>query len=151
MRMPELAIDPFRADEFSRWRELFGAYNTFYGTELGDDVYRTTWSRIMEPGGPLRALAARNETGVPIGLAHYLFHRSTWAIADRCYLEDLFVAPTDRRRGLGRKLIEAVATAARARGCDRLHWLTHESNAVARRVYDALTPYDGFIQYTIRL
>jgi GNAT superfamily N-acetyltransferase len=66
-------------------------------------------------------------------------------------LEDLFVEPQARGGGTGRALIAAVADAARTRGCERLYWLTHESNATARRLYDVVATNEGFIRYDIRL
>jgi GNAT superfamily N-acetyltransferase len=62
-------------------------------------------------------------------------------------LQDLFVADDVRKLGLGRALIEAVEQVARATGASRVYWLTHESNAVARALYDKLSESHGFIQY----
>uniref|UniRef100_UPI000B237DE4 GNAT family N-acetyltransferase n=1 Tax=Rhizobium ecuadorense TaxID=1671795 RepID=UPI000B237DE4 len=44
-------------------------------------------------------------------------------------------------------LIEAVADLARANGAGRLYWMTHETNATARRLYDRIAERSGFIQY----
>jgi hypothetical protein len=44
-------------------------------------------------------------------------------------------------------LIEAVAESARTAGANSPYWLTHQSNAVARRLYDRLGQNQGFIQY----
>ena len=52
-----------------------------------------------------------------------------------------------RKAGLGRALIEAVYREARAAGASRVHWLTHETNATARALYDTLADRPGFIQY----
>jgi GNAT superfamily N-acetyltransferase len=81
------------------------------------------------------------------GIVHFLFHRSCWTIADYCYLQDLFVAPDARKLGIGRALIEAVEKEARARGASRVYWLTQESNATARALYDQMAERSGFIQY----
>lgn len=86
-----------------------------------------------------------------IGFAHYLFYSSTWSTLDICYLEDLYVDPQCRGHGVGRALIAAVAVAARERGCERLFWLTHETNTAARRLYDAVAVNHGFIRYDVRL
>ena len=59
-------------------------------------------------------LALRNDA--PVGLAHYIFHRHGWHVADVCYLQDLFVAPEARGDGVGRALIEAVYAEADAAG-----------------------------------
>ena len=60
----------------------------------------------------------------PIGLAHVLFHRSTWSPTTYCYLEDLFVDPARRKTGAGRALIEATYREADARG-RHAHLLEH--------------------------
>ena len=62
--------------------------------------------------------------GVPVGLAHYIFHRHGWQIEDVCYLQDLYVAPEARGTGAGRALIEAVYAAADAAGRPNVYWLT---------------------------
>ena len=81
-----------------------------------------------------------------VGIAHYLFHRSTWA-SKVCYLQDLFTAPQARGHGVARALIERVAQEARAAGASRYYWLTQESNAAARALYDRVARFNGFIRY----
>ena len=73
--------------------------------------------------------------------------RLCWTIGDYCYLQDLFVAEGARHFGLGRALIAAVEERARRAGASRVYWLTHESNAAARALYDKLAERPGFIQY----
>jgi GNAT superfamily N-acetyltransferase len=82
-----------------------------------------------------------------VGLAHYLFHRSTISMAPTCYLQDLFTAGEARGQGVGRALIEAVCERARRAGSGRLYWHTQETNGVARRLYDRVGEYSGFIVY----
>jgi GNAT superfamily N-acetyltransferase len=54
-----------------------------------------------------------------------------------------------RGGGVGRLLIDAVAAKARALGCSRVHWLTHETNRDAMRLYDKVAERSGFVQYRI--
>ena len=82
-----------------------------------------------------------------VGFTHLVFHRGTWSVGDFCYLEDLFVAKAARQRGVARALIEAVYDLADKRGCERVYWLTHESNTTARKLYDQVAEHHGFIQY----
>jgi GNAT superfamily N-acetyltransferase len=82
-----------------------------------------------------------------IGLVHHIRHRSCWTTGDYIYLQDLFVTPQARGGGVGRKLIEYVYEVARAQGCSRVHWLTHESNADAMLLYDRIAQRSGFVQY----
>ena len=88
----------------------------------------------------MHCLVAERE-GKLIGLAHYLIHRSTWSVENICYLNDLFVDPRGRRSGVARKLIEAVYGAADEAGAAKVYWLTHESNAAARLLYDQVAEY----------
>jgi ribosomal protein S18 acetylase RimI-like enzyme len=57
------------------------------------------------------------------------------------------VSPEARGTGIGRKLIEYVYELARAQGCARVHWLTHESNTDAMLLYDRIAERSGFVQY----
>jgi GNAT superfamily N-acetyltransferase len=75
-------------------------------------------------------------------------HPST-SEADLCYLEDLFTDPDARGRGVAGALIRAVRDWARDRDCGSVYWQTHETNAVARRLYDRVAHNEGFIVYTL--
>ncbi|MBN9333614.1 GNAT family N-acetyltransferase [Devosia sp.] len=128
------------------WTQLWKAYLAFYETVLPDEIYASTWSRFLDPAEPTwGALALRD--GVPVGLVHWIYHRHNWTIADTCYLQDLFVAPEGRGQGLGSALIDHVAADATAKGSSRVYWLTHESNATARALYDKVAQRSDFIQY----
>jgi GNAT superfamily N-acetyltransferase len=146
--MSSIEIAPLRTSERSRWNELWSAYQRFYGIELPDQVSDSTWQRIHT--GRLHALGARDAGERLVGIAHFLYHEDTWSVAPACYLQDLYVDQTLRGRGCGRALIQAVDAAARAAGANGLYWLTHESNAVARRLYDRLAHNQGFLHYSYR-
>jgi GNAT superfamily N-acetyltransferase len=87
------------------------------------------------------------QDGRIVGIAHCIVHRSTWARGTYVYLNDLFVAPDLRGSGAGRALIEAIYKHADEIGAERVYWLTHESNATARKLYDSLAFNDGFVEY----
>ena len=97
--------------------------------------------------GRIGGLGARDEAGKLVGIVHFLFHEDTWSPQSACYLQDLFVEPAARGDGCARQLIEAVAAAAKAAGANPPYWLTHETNATARKLYDRLASNPGFIQY----
>ena len=58
-----------------------------------------------------------------------------------------FVEPGLRGTGAGRRLIEHVCREAAAMGCSRVHWLTHETNTDAMKLYDRIADKPGFVQY----
>ncbi|MDE2317859.1 MAG: GNAT family N-acetyltransferase, partial [Xanthomonadaceae bacterium] len=106
-----LAIRPVTAADHAAWRPLWDGYNAFYGRSgsaaLPEEITRRTWARFHDPAEPVHALVAESG-GELLGLAHYLFHRSTIQIEPSCYLQDLFTAAAARGRGVGRALIERV-------------------------------------------
>jgi GNAT superfamily N-acetyltransferase len=145
---PTTILEP---GDHDRWGELWRAYLAFYQTELPADIYTATWQRILDPNGAIHALGVRDDAGRLVGITHYLTHAHAWSRADACYLQDLFVDAAVRGRGYATALINGVADSARERGCFRLYWLTQESNATARRLYDRVAKFTGFIRYDFAL
>jgi GNAT superfamily N-acetyltransferase len=147
--MDDITIRPLVEGDHEAWRSLWTAYLTFYETKLPEEVYQSTWTRLFD-GGPFepRGLIAEMD-GRAVGLTHYMFHRSCWALVDNCYLQDLFAAPEARGRGVGTALIEAVRKAAAERDVTNVYWMTHETNAKARRLYDHVARRTGFIEYDL--
>jgi len=145
-----LTIRPVAPGDYAQWLPLWDGYNVFYGrsgpTALDPEITRTTWERFFDAGEPMHALVAE-EGGTLLGLAHYLYHRSTTSIGLNCYLQDLFTRSEARGRGVGRALIEAVYAAARAAGSPRVYWQTQETNATAMRLYDQVAEKSGFLVY----
>lgn len=142
------SIRELHKDDRPGWEHLWGGYLDFYEARMEPVVIEVTWARFHAPAEPMIALVAEDdETKELIGLVHCIFHRGTWAIGDFCYLEDLFVAMKARKLGVGRALIEAVYRLADERQCARVYWLTQETNANARRLYDQVAQNKGFIQY----
>jgi GNAT superfamily N-acetyltransferase len=139
-------IRPIRADERAEWESLWQNYQAFYKVVISDQTTAVTWARLHDPAEPMEVLGAYLDERL-CGIVHYLFHRSCWTTGDYCYLQDLFVAEGARNLGLGRALILAVEDRARAAGASRIYWLTHETNADARALYDRLAERPGFIQY----
>ena len=148
--MNQIIIRPVARDDFDACKLLWDGYNAFYGrqgpTALADEITRTTWSRFFDAYEPVHALVAQDTVKV-IGLAHYLFHRSTIQIAPTCYLQDLFTSEAVRGKGVGRQLIEAVYERASAVGAGRVYWQTHQSNRVAMQLYDKVAEKSGFLVY----
>jgi len=142
-----LALRPITAADRDDWQRLWRGYLDFYETRLPAEVHDTTFARLTGNGpGEFRGLIARSD-GRAVGLVHYLFHRTCWAINDTCYLQDLYADPAVRGQGIGRALIEAVYAAADAHGAASVYWLTQDGNATARRLYDRVATLTPFIKY----
>ena len=150
MSSKDVVIRPVERRDFQQWLPLWDGYNKFYGrfgpTALPVEITRMTWARFFDAYEPVHGLVAESE-GKLVGLVHYLLHRSTTLIEPNCYLQDLFTDERTRGKGVGRALIEAVYERAKSVGCTRVYWLTHETNATARKLYDQVADNTGFIVY----
>jgi GNAT superfamily N-acetyltransferase len=143
----DVKVRPLEASDRAAWEELFRGYIRFYEARVPDEVIELAWQRLVGQEDGFVGLVAVDENDHPIGLAHALFHRSTWSPTTYCYLEDLYVGRDARRHGTGRALIEAVYKEADRRGATRTYWATKADNATARRLYDRLAKLSPFIQY----
>jgi len=142
-----ITIRPLEDKDRTQWEALFRAYIRFYKEKVPDDVIALTWQRVLKQEDGFLGLVAEEEGGRLVGLAHILFHRSTWSPTVYCYLEDLFVDIDTRRNGVGRALIEATYREADKREATRTYWTTQADNAAARRIYDRVAKPSGFVQY----
>lgn len=140
-------IRALTAADFAPWEQLWLAYLRFYRAEVSDEVTAATFRRLCDQSDGLIGLIATDDRGVVVGLAHLVFHPSTWSADSYCYLEDLFVAPAARGTGTARELLEATFAEARRRGAARTYWQTQEFNAPARSLYDQVAHRTSFIVY----
>lgn len=147
---PSIAIRHVTSHDFEAWKPLWDGYNAFYGrvggTALPESITQVTWARFLDAAEPMYALVAER-SGDFLGLAHFLFHRSTTSTGNNCYMQDLFTTESSRGMGIGRALIEAVYQEARQAGAGRVYWQTHESNAPAMQLYDKVAEKSGFLVY----
>lgn len=87
----------------------------------------------------------------PVGYALWFYTYSTFRGRRGIYLEDLFVTPQARGKGVGRALLEHLARTAVADGCIRIEWAVLNWNESAIRFYDGLgaNPIDGWTIYRL--
>jgi len=146
----ELVVRPVTRQDYDRWLPLWDGYNAFYGrfgpTALPLEITAMTWARFFDAYEPVHALVAERGDRL-VGLAHYLFHRSTTAIAPVCYLQDLFTNAAARGQGIGGALIGQVYEQAKRLGAPRVYWQTHQTNQTAQRLYDKVAENSGFVVY----
>ena len=137
-----------RKDDFDKWKELWSTYLSFYGSEVTELVYETTFGRLVSKDNKAQNAIVACEHTELIGLVHFIFHPDNWNIEDDCYLQDLFVVEPERGRGIGRSLIEAVYAEADKLGSPSVYWLTEETNKQARALYDKIANTTSFIEYS---
>lgn len=140
-------IRELTAADFGQWKPLWLAYLRFYRAEVSDEVTGATFRRLCDKADGLAGFVAEDSGGDLIGLAHLVFHPSTWSTEPYCYLEDLFVSPAARGTGTARELLDAVFAEAKRRSAARTYWETQEFNAPARSLYDQVAQRTSFIIY----
>ena len=89
---------------------------------------------LIDGGDTLVLLAG----GGPDALAVLRFRAAIWSPGSECYLAELYVTPPRRGQGLGRSLMEAAMTEARARGADTMDIGVDEPDMAARHLYESL-------------
>ena len=141
-----MIVRPVARSDRVQWQPLWQGYLAFYEANVTPEVGDVTFARLTSGREPMGGFIAMDDDEA-VGIVHWITHRSCWTVGDYCYLQDLFVAPSRRGGGIGRKLIEAVYGKAQALGCSRVYWLTHETNSDAMRLYDGIADRPGFVQY----
>ncbi len=140
-------IRPLRPEDEDQWRSLWHDYLEFYETRVTEDIYRTTFARLLDPKRPWQSAFVAETDNRLVGLVHFIYHAHNWRVEDVCYLQDLYVDAAARGSGAGRALIEAVYAAADENGTPSVYWMTQDFNETARKLYDRIARLTPFIKY----
>jgi GNAT superfamily N-acetyltransferase len=131
--MTSITIRPLAQSDHAEWRRLWTDYLAFYKTTVPEEVYASTWARLFGDGWH-----------EPNGLVAEVDGK---AVANNCYLQDLYADPHVRGTGVGRALIEAVYAKADEAGAPNVYWMTQDFNETARTLYDRVAKLTPFIKY----
>ena len=115
-------------------RELADYERLLHEVEATEERLRET---LFGPRAYAEVVIAETQ-GEPQGFALFFHNYSTFLAKPGIYLEDLYVRPEARGRGIGRRLLAHLARLAKERGCGRLEWWVLDWNEPARRFYRSL-------------
>ena len=137
-------------DNLEQVLPLIAAYQRFYKVEPDDARNRIHFGRLATAPSQGAQWMALDDDGVAVGfVTAYRVLSSTLAV-ERCLLNDLYVLPDVRGRGIGRQLIVHCAEWAVAQGYNGVYWRTAEDNHTAQRLYESLpTTRRTWIDYTL--
>ncbi len=130
-----IQLRPARIEDASLLLEMLRASATDQGFP---DKVAVTEEDLRADGfgdAPLFHTLLAEAAGQPAGMALYFFNYSTWNSRLGLYLEDLYVEPAFRGKGVGLLLLTSLSEIARNHGCGRFQWLVHKENAAALRLY----------------
>lgn len=148
-----VSVEAVQVNDFEQWLPFWLKYQEFYKVSIPEETTQVTWNRFFDDKEKIYCAVARasESPDTILGFVHYLYHASTWAINDFCYLEDLYVTPSARGVQVGKQLIEFVQEQARKQQCARLYWHTQETNLPGQRLYDWVAEKPGVIEYRMPL
>lgn len=145
-----ISVEPVQIKDYQQWLPFWLKYQDFYAVSLTEETTLATWKRFFDENEKVYCAVAKSSDKI-LGFVHYLYHPSTWAINDFCYLEDLYVTPDARGLHIGKQLIEFVNKQAKKQQSARLYWHTQETNIPGQRLYDWIAEKPGVIEYRMPL
>lgn len=116
---------------------LFDAYRVFY-QQPSDPAASEAYVAAEVTSGNTRFFLARTSKNPALGFVHLIPATNTLLLRPIWYLEDLFVKPSTRRRGVGGALMQAAERFARSTGAERLTLATANDNHAAQALYQKL-------------
>ena len=118
---------------------LVRAYCDFYAASPSDEELRSlSRALIADPEREGVQLLARDAEGRAVGFATIFWSWATTSAERVGVMNDLFVAPEARGKGVAEALIEACRAECAARGAGKLSWQTAPDNATAMKLYDRI-------------
>lgn len=130
-----IAISKVGINDLGVLLPLLRAYCDFYEVAPRDDRLVSLCRGLIEDPGEGVQLIARDR-GIVIGFATIFWTFSTLVASRIGVMNDLYVDPEARGRGVGAALIEACRGECRKRGAAKLSWDTAPDNATAQRLYE---------------
>ncbi len=151
MRMPAARIEVVTPGDLLDLLALMRAYCDFYRTEPSDrELLELSRALIGDPEHEGLQLIARDTAGMAAGFATIFWSWSTTDASRIGVMNDLYVVPDARGKGLADDLIQACLDRCAKRGASRLEWQTAPENARAQAVYDRVGAIkESWVNYAI--
>lgn len=139
-------VRPLVDRDFFPWLGLWEGYSEFYHSEVTDEKALRVWTWLMDKHHELSGFVAVDGDEL-VGLVHVREYPRTLTADRALYLDDLFVVPASRGRGVGSSLIARAKQTARERGLGAISWITAPDNQTAQQLYDTVAERTDWITY----
>jgi ribosomal protein S18 acetylase RimI-like enzyme len=135
MKKPEIPVRRAGVEDAADIARLLHDFNVEYSepTPAVEELTKTI-ARLLEEGEITVLLAGPG----PEGLSLFRFRPGIWSADAETYLQELYVIPPVRGRGIGRALLEATIELARERGAEGIDLNTGETDTAARALYESM-------------
>lgn len=137
------------AQDREEWDALFKAYCEFGGDKQTSEMRDRVWGWIHDQAAQTLCFVAENERRELVGFVHFRSYERPMPATKGAYIDDMFVAPSARGRGVIDIMIEAVGAYAKDQGWDVVRWMTSETNYRARSVYDRHATKSNWVTYQL--
>ncbi len=149
--MADFTISAPEPQDEAGWRRNWAAYMQRYDVVVEPLTTDIVWARLLDPASAMQGLIVRDANGQGIGFCHLVLHENAWTLRPFCQLEDMFVAASHRRMGVGRALLQRILSLAQEKGWARVYWTTARSNEPAQALYDSVVGGpDHMLHYTVK-
>ncbi len=146
--MNRLTIRPLALDDFGNWLPLWDGNNL---GQRDESVTTETWSRLIDPNNTqVNGIGAHMGDDL-VGIVHYILHPTTGQINPVCYMQDVFVDPAHRRKGIGKRMVNEVTKIGKKENWARLYWLAQFGNVEAKAMYENFGIKLNFTLYVLPL
>jgi len=129
-----LKIRPIKEADFE---ELISMFNEFSSFQKVPEKMINTVEQMKAESNYLNGFVVENDTGRLVGYATYFYAYFTW-IGKSLYMDDLYIKPEYRRKGLGKELIDTVLKKAKEEHCKKVRWQVSNWNRNAIDFYKNL-------------
>lgn len=128
-----ISVRPLTHDDYDLWRPLWDGNNL---GEYDAEVTTTTWRRLTDADNWLVNGVCAMQDKEMVGIVHYILHPTTGQVNPVCYMQDVYVAPNHRRKGIGKQLVTAITEKGAQEQWARMYWLTQADNVEAKAMYE---------------
>ncbi len=128
-----LIIRPLKFEDFPQWLPLWDGNNL---GQRDESITAETWARLNDPENWMVNGLCAEMNGEMMGIVHYILHPTTGNIKPVCYMQDVYVSPDHRRKGIGKRMVEEVTKTGTREKWARMYWLTQVGNKEAKAMYE---------------
>lgn len=142
------ALTVRRAGEHDRdaWQSLWEAWQAHMDGRVPDHITASSWRKMIEPDSGLFAVIAF-EQGRPLGFGNVSHTPFAWTGDEVLFLQDLFVTPYARGKGVGAALLMAIYAEADRLKASQVFWMVDEKDPELQAFYDRHAMRTPYLRY----
>jgi len=142
-------IREIKPTDKEEWENLYKGYAKFYKVEMNKTILKTVWNWIHDKNHEVEGIVYEINNKI-VGLAHYRKMPRPLRGQEIGFLDDLYVDPDYRRKGIGEKFLNYLKELSKSRGWNLIRWLTHDDNIKAKSLYDRVAEKTNWDLYELK-